>query len=318
MDRNTKMSRINVNHIVVVITCITVVCSVIVVLCYRYHTKKTFDALNDMIDSLTENRFREQTFDESRLSALENKFAHYLLASQVSARNVAEERNKIKELITDISHQTKTPISNILLYSELLHEGSLDQESLKNAAYIHQQAQKLSFLITSLVQLSRLETGMITIQPENGNVRALAEKIYSQYKPIAEQKGLFLNLSENTEKNTVSNPYTAKYDEKWTMEAVGNIMDNAIKYTDTGGITISVKPYELFCCMEISDTGPGIAEEEQAQIFARFYRSPAVSQKQGVGIGLYLAREIIAAENGYIKVKSRPGAGTVFCVYFVK
>lgn len=315
MDRGTKMSEINVNLTVVVIACMIAVCSVMTMLCYRRHAKKTFDTLNDMIDSLMENRFQEETFDESRLSALESKFAHYLRASQVSARNVAEERNKIKGLITDISHQTKTPLSNILLYSELLRESSLDKESLENAAYISQQAQKLSFLITSLVQLSRMETGIITMQPEYRDVRALAEKIYSQYRPAAEQKGLYLNLGGHKEDTDL---YMAKYDEKWTMEAVGNIVDNAIKYTETGGITLSVKSYEMFCCLEISDTGIGIAEEETAQIFARFYRSRAVSQKQGVGIGLYLAREIISAQDGYIKVASRLNEGTVFGVYLIR
>lgn len=312
------MSELNTNKLILVTACIVVISSVIIVLLYRHHTKRTYDTLNNMLDAVLENRFNEDIFDESKLSALESKLAHYLRSAQVLAEHIAKEQNKIKELITDISHQTKTPISNILLYGELLKESDIDEESMKSVEAMNEQAQKLSFLITSLVKLSRLETGIITVQPENRNVGTLVEQIYNQYKSIAEQKGLYLKLSSIPRNDMRSNLYTAQYDEKWTLEAIGNIVDNAIKYTETGGITISIKNYEMFCCIEISDTGIGIAEKEQAQIFTRFYRSQAVSRKQGVGIGLYLAREIIAAENGYIKLKSKLGRGTVFGVYLAK
>lgn len=146
---------------VIYISCMVMVCSIIIVLIYRHHTVKTFEHLNHMIDHVLENTFEEEVFDESRCSALESKLAHYLLASQVSSRNVMQEREKIKGLITDISHQTKTPISNILLYSEMLIEDSQTNEDRQNLEALHQQAEKLNFLIASLVKLSRLESGII-------------------------------------------------------------------------------------------------------------------------------------------------------------
>ena len=135
----------------------------------------------------------------------------------------------------------------------------------------------------------------------------MLENVYRQYLPKAEEKGIKLTLEQTSA--------AAVYDEKWCNEAIGNIVDNAIKYTDSGVVSISVKEYEMFCAVEVSDSGIGIPEEEQGSIFARFYRSPAVSQKDGLGIGLYLARKIISGCGGYIKVSSAVGKGTTFSVY---
>ena len=107
----------------------------------------------------------------------------------------------------------------------------------------------------------------------------------------------------------------ACFDLKWTLEALGNLIDNAIKYTETGGVTISVKAYELFVSVEVADTGIGITEEEQAKVFGRFYRSITVSDSQGVGIGLYLAREIVRQQSGYLQLVSEIGNGSVFSLY---
>ncbi len=106
---------------------------------------------------------------------------------------------------------------------------------------------------------------------------------------------------------------TACFDPKWTAEALCNLVDNAIKYTEQGGVILSVTPYELFLRVDVTDTGIGIPEDRQAQIFSRFYRGN--SDREGVGIGLYLAREILRSEGGYIKVSSEPGKGSVFALF---
>lgn len=131
---------------------------------YR-RTKKTMDTIDQMLDAAVEGTYSETNFDESRLSALETKFAHYLSSSAISARNVTIEKDKIKTLIADISHQTKTPIANLLLYSELIAEEELPGDMHSNVEAIHQQTEKLRFLIDSLVKLSRLENGILTLSP---------------------------------------------------------------------------------------------------------------------------------------------------------
>lgn len=272
----------------------------------RQQTKK----LDEMLDKAIDGSFTESCFDESQLSYIENKMWKYLSSSEISARKTAEEKSKIKTLIADISHQTKTPISNILLYSELLSECNLSDTEKDYANRIFSQSEKLSFLITSLVKLSRLETGIIALVPKEVEIAPMLRDIVVQAQAKAEEKGLSITLECGDEK--------AVFDEKWTNEAVWNIVDNALKYTDKGDVKITVKEYEMFVCIEISDTGCGISESEQAQIFSRFYRSENTSSEEGVGIGLYLARQIVSAENGYIKVTSEVGKGSAFSVFLSK
>ena len=215
----------------------------------RLRTRRMLDTLGKMLDDAIRGEFRESLYDESRLSALETRMAHYLSASAVSAKNLAEEKDAIKTLIGDISHQTKTPIANLLL-----------------------------------------------------------DTASAQAAPGAEAKAITLTV-EPTD-------LTARFDPKWTAEALYNLVDNAVKYTPAGGaVTLRAVGYELFCRVDVTDTGPGIPESEQARIFQRFYRSPSASEAEGVGIGLYLARQIAAGQGGYLKVSSRPGEGSTFSLF---
>ncbi len=276
----------------------------------RRKAGKTMEAIEKMLDAAMDGSFSESGFDESKLSALETKFAHYLSAAETSSRNVAQEKDRIKSLIADISHQTKTPIANLLLYSELLMEEDLPPSAKANVDALHHQSEKLRFLIDSLVKLSRLENGILSLSPQPMALQPLLRGIAEQYAAKAARKGLSLQLRDTDT--------TATFDMKWTAEALANVVDNAIKYTEYGVITISAVSYELFARVDISDTGPGIPENEQAKIFTRFYRSKAVQKQEGVGIGLYLARQIISGEGGYIKVTSAPGKGSTFSVFLPK
>lgn len=264
--------------------------------------------MDRMLDRALEGQFQETTFDESAPSALEAKLARFLNGSAASARGLAEERGKIAALIADISHQTKTPIANILLYASLLAEGELSPEQAAQAATLSRQAEKLSFLIQALVKASRLETGIITTAPEPQPVGPLLEGALAQARPQAEAKGLTLAAEPCGA--------AARFDRKWTAEALFNVVDNAVKYTPAGGrVTLSAVPLGQFCRLDVSDTGIGIPEEEQGRIFGRFYRGGAVRAEEGVGIGLYLVREILRRQGGYVKVASRPGQGTTFSLY---
>lgn len=295
------------NKMIVVLALISIIVAFIVVLINHIRIKRTMDTLEKMIDSAADGEYSETKFDESRLSALETKFSNYLSSSNTSSKNIMKEKEKIKTLISDISHQTKTPISNLILYSELIEEVDLSEDMRSNVEAIKQQAEKLEFLIKSLVKLSRLENGILNLSPRKEEIQPMLQDIYEQYISKASEKNLELNIEKTTSKAT--------FDRKWTTEALGNIVDNAIKYTNTGEIIINVKEYEIFTRIDISDTGIGIAETEQAEVFARFYRSQSVHNDEGVGIGLYLTREIISSEGGYIKLTSELGVGSTFSVY---
>lgn len=273
-----------------------------------FKANKVIDRLNKMIDNAIEGRPIENGFDESKLSALETKLSHYLTANSATKIQLADEKSQINQLISDISHQTKTPLANILLYTQLLAESELSDYDQNCVAALTQQAEKLNFLISSLVKASRLETGIITVTPTNNNVANMLETVIEQATPKAIGKNIALTVD--------SRDVEAVFDPKWTVEALYNIVDNAIKYTSSGrSVQLSVTPYQLFCRIDVADTGLGISEDETAKIFSRFYRSQEVTDKEGVGLGLYLAREMITAQGGYIKVKSRLGTGSVFSVF---
>ena len=282
-----------------------VVLSIGAVLWQRRRTRRILENLGRMLDAAIQGDFTQARFNETMLSALENRLAHYLAASTVSARNVQAEKEKLKALIGDIAHQTKTPIANILLYTQLL------MEQPGNAACLDAldgQTRKLQSLIDALVKTSRLESGVIALHPESGQLQTVMESAVNQLAPKAEAKGISIAL-EQTDADGV-------FDPKWTEEALYNLLDNAVKYTPPGGrVSVSAAAYPMFCAIRVRDNGPGIPKEEQPRVFQRFYRGMEHQTEEGVGIGLYLARQIAEGQGGYVKVSSQMGVGSTFSLY---
>ena len=279
-----------------------------VILWERIRTKRVMDTLDKMLDDAICGVFAQERFDESRLSGVEAKLSKYLSASVVSDRNVAEEKDKIKTLIADISHQTKTPLANVLLYAGLLEEQPLTEQGRRCVEALESQAEKLQILIEALVKTSRLETGVLAMHPEPGRLSAIVESAAAQLMPKAAEKDIALTV--------VPGETEALCDPKWTREAVCNLLDNAVKYTPAGGrVTVETAAYEMFSRITVTDTGAGIPEEEQAKVFRRFYRGAAHYGDEGVGIGLYLVRQIAAEQGGYVKVSSQSGKGSAFSLY---
>ncbi len=219
------------------------------------------------------------------------------------------EKKQIKELISDISHQTRTPLANMKLYLEFLQEEEMSEKGGEFLRNLERQTDKLDFLLQSMVKMSRLEAGIIRIKSEAGNLYETLTEAVAQIVPAAEEKQISLSVDcEET--------YILLHDKKWTQEAVFNVLDNAVKYTEPfGDIYVKVTRQEIFTKLSISDTGKGILPERQAEIFSRFYREPEVHEKKGVGIGLYLTRKILNLQGGYIEVRSRPKEGSEFCLY---
>ena len=252
--------------------------------------------------------FSESDYDETKLSQLESKWLRYLTSSKLSFQKTTQEREKLKELVSDISHQTKTPIANILLYAELLQEQNLDRQSRQLVDEIRKQSEKLEFLIQSLVKTSRLETGTFQLSPCENDMDGVIRSAIEQITPKADSKQIQIHYSPES--------YTAKFDIKWTQEALFNILDNAVKYSPRNSvIKITVDAYEMFACVSVADQGIGIPEEELPRIFGRFYRGQNVREQNGVGIGLYLCRQIIEGQGGYITAESTVDQGSVFKIF---
>lgn len=279
-----------------------------IILLYRRKIKKTMNYLNYMLDRAIDSSFTANTFDESAMSALEEKMFRFLSSCAVSSQNLTMEKENIKRLISDISHQTKTSVANILLYSQILMEHDLPQDSEVCAKALATQAEKLDFLMLALVKVSRLESGIITVNPKKGTMKELLNAVIAQIRPKAEEK----QITVETEL-TNGRVY---YDSKWTVEAIYNVLDNAVKYSHCGStVTIRCIPYNLFFRIDVIDQGIGIAEDEQGKIFSRFYRSSNVSGREGMGLGLFLTREILSEGGGYIKVSGALDRGSTFSIF---
>ena len=262
-----------------------------------------------MIDGAMDGTFSEDDFEETELSKLEVKWKRFLTFAKLSNQKVEEEREKIKELVSDISHQVKTPVSNLKMATDtLLEKPMTEAERTDFIRGIRSQTDKLDFLFQALVKTSRLETGVIQLDKKPGRLFDTVAQAMSGIVYAAEKREIAVSVD-------CPEDLAVSHDSKWTSEALFNLLDNAVKYTPAGGkIAVSVVLWEMYVEIKVTDTGKGISESNQAAIFRRFYREEEVHEQQGVGIGLYLAREIVTRQGGYIKVVSEPGKGSEFSI----
>lgn len=272
----------------------------------RIRQRKVMERLRRMLEDAGEGMYVPEEYDETYLSAIEMQMAQYLRRSESVLKKLNHHQEKISMLISDISHQTKTPLSNISLYSELLLEKKLPQDALVCAGQIRRQTEKLQFLIGALIQTSRLENGIIKLNPVNQSVEGMIMDAVAQGASKTRDKKIVVKQNQGE----------AVFDEKWTREALYNLLDNALKYTCRGDcIEVDTISYEMFLRIDVTDHGPGIPEEEKEKIFGRFYRGANARDQDGVGIGLYLANQIVNGQGGYLKVTGKAGRGTTFSMF---
>ncbi|EOS63240.1 hypothetical protein C816_03665 [Oscillibacter sp. 1-3] len=252
-----------------------------------------------------------QVYEEENLFyKINHRLIRLYEAMRENRESVAKERADLQELISDISHQVKTPIANLKMVNATLLEQPVTEEKRQEFLQASSgQIEKLDFLMQAMIKTSRLETGVISLD----------RKMQPIYDTLAAALGgILLNAEKKTIQVSVDCPsdILLAHDKKWTSEALFNILDNAVKYTPAGGaIRVSVQSWELYVKIDIADSGKGIAESRQGKIFKRFYREEEVHDVEGIGIGLYLAREIVTMQGGYIKVTSAVGSGSTFSVF---
>ena len=259
----------------------------------RWQGRQLSDFSNDLcetVDIMMEGQEPQNFFpcDETAVSKVQDKLLQYYEKMKDEQQRSRQDKQTIQELVSDISHQVKTPTANIQMISGILNQHELPTEKQREFLNLMAvQIDKLDFLMQSLIKMSRLETG----EAEKKNIRLSAD---------------------------CDSKLTVKHDPKWTAEAISNILDNAVKYTpEGGGVSVFVRPWQFYTRIDISDTGIGIDQEHYNVIFQRFYRGEEVAAEEGVGLGLYLARGIIAQQNGYITVKSKKGEGSTFSVFLL-
>ena len=263
--------------------------------------------LDNMIDGAEEP---EQADDsETLLARISHRLSRLYQIMQENRRKVEEERQELQSLVSDISHQVKTPVSNLKMATDtLLTKPVTESERIDFIQGIRAQTDRLDFLFQALVKTSRLETGAVQLQKNIGLLYDTVAQAMSGIVYAAEKKqiSVLVNCPEDL---------SVSHDSKWTAEAIFNLLDNAVKYTPEGGkITVAVEEWEMYVEIKVTDTGKGISESNQATIFRRFYREEDVHEQPGVGICLYLTREIITQQGGYMKVVSELGKGSAFSV----
>ena len=246
---------------------------------------------------------------ETQLARISHRLLRLYQIMQDNQRKVDEERQELQYLVSDISHQVKTPVSNLKMVTDtLLSRPVSDAERTDFICGIRNQTDKLDFLFQALVKTSRLETGVIRLEKKSCKLFDTVAQAMSGIVYAAEKKKIAVSVD-------CPEHLTLSHDSKWTAEALFNLLDNAVKYTPScGKIAVSVLQWEMYVEIRVKDTGKGISESNQATIFRRFYREEEVHEQQGVGIGLYLARQIVMQQGGYIKVASTPGQGSVFSI----
>lgn len=309
---------------IVAITAVFLAACICLILYFKRKEKKLLGRIQSMLDQAITGSFEDAQLDESGISAVESAMHRFLSDKSMSYEKLAADKEHIQSLVSDIAHQSVTPLANIMLYTQLLEEWDAcgqeqqrqqEPEPAKRAGErkevfeaIRTQAEKLEFLVEALVRVSRMEAGLIRIHTKEQPLQPVLSAAEQQFIQKARSKQIRLTAEPSPER--------AVFDRKWTIEAVANIVDNAIKYTPQGGtVSIRVRPYSFFTCISVADNGPGIPEEEQAEIFTRFYRRAEHAEAPGLGIGLYLAREVMKAQGGYMKLASKPGQGSTFSLF---
>lgn len=264
--------------------------------------------LDEMMDSTVRPQINYEA--ETLLARISHRLERLYHVMQETRHKVEEEKAELQSLVSDISHQTKTPIANLKMLNDTMLTRRITDETRKE--FLHataSQLDKLDFLIQGMVKTSRLETGVITLEKkETAIADTLVDAINGVLAPMERKH---LHLSVNCPENL-----TVAHDSRWTSEALFNLLDNAVKYTPEGGdIHVTVQDWEMYLEIAVTDTGRGIPESVQATIFKRFYREEAVHDVDGIGIGLYLAREIITMQGGYITVESEVRKGSTFSIF---
>ncbi len=250
------------------------------------------------------------TDSETQFARICHQLERFNQLSQKNRYKLDEERRELQMLVSDISHQVKTPVSNLKMVTEtLLEKPVTEQERTEFLQGIRSQTDKLDFLFQALVKTSRMEVGAVRLEKKDMPLFGTLAMAMSGIVYGAEKKNIAVTV-ECPEKLHLP------HDSRWTAEAIFNLLDNAVKYTPDGGrIRVSVEQWEMYVKLDVADTGKGIPEGSQAAVFRRFYREEEVHDEPGVGIGLYLAREIIMKQGGYIKLSSEVHRGSVFSVF---
>lgn len=276
-----------------------------------YQKRKTYRLIDRLLDRVLSREMIEASdLEEGEYSALVSKIRLIQEVLGKHANSAEQEKEQVKSLVSNMSHQLKTPLANISLYAEILSKEEITPErKTVFSEKMQRQVDKLSWIVESLSKMVKLEQNIDGFEGKAiGIKQTILDAVDTIYEKL-EKKEINFTLESFEDRLLYHN-------RKWTAEVFVNLLENAVKYTDRGGtISICVKSYDLYTEIQIVDNGRGIRQEEMTDIFKRFYRSPEVENMEGSGIGLYLSNLILEKEKGYMTVDSEHGKGSCFSVF---
>lgn len=279
----------------------------------RRQMLKTEAMLSTPFEQLKEGTY---DMDETIEAKIRNRLYRIFRDLEIEYREADTQRKAVQQYIADLSHQIKTPMANLFLYNGLLTDEELTaKERREFLGRTEDELKKMNWLFSELTKVTRLEGGAITLLCENQSAWVTLMEAVEKIRVQAEDRGIKITLTKIKEEGF--NPeYNAFHSRKWTVEALVNILENAVKYSKPEGyIKISIEELELYTRILIKDNGRGVLKEDYPKIFQRFYRGENVKNETGSGLGLYLAQLILNMEEGYITVSSEYGSGSTFSVY---
>lgn len=282
---------------------------------FAYHKKQKHqiqNLSNYMTNVLNEKyNFDVRDYQEGDLSNLKNDIYKITMKLKEQSDIAIQEKKYLEETLSDISHQIKTPLTSMYVINDLLNDKNIEENKKKEfLAKNKTQLERIEWLVTSLLKMSRLDSGSAILKPEPSQAKEIIEEALAPLKIPIELKEINLELA-------IEGEIILNVDRYWTIEALVNIIKNAYEHTPPKGtLKISVEENPIYVLIEIKDNGCGIKKEDLPHIFERFYKADA--NKESIGIGLNLSRKIIDKQSGDISVKSKINEGTTFKIKFFK
>ena len=259
--------------------------------------------------------WKKQKSARAQAEYLEEKLKEEKIRNQQMENALRREEQETKALITDISHQLKTPVASLKMSYEIVDSTELSREEAREFQEKEREdVDRLARLLEAFTQMSKLETGMIRLCPQKASLQKTLAKAVAGVYVKAMEKGISIETQEFDD-------ILICHDPGWTAEAFANVLDNGVKYAPSGTrITIRVTKMASLVMVEMEDEGPGIPAKERNRIFQRFYRgeSESVRRKEGSGVGLYLTRQILERQEGTVCVKNGGNGGSNFVMTLPK
>ncbi len=299
-----------INIIYIVIVCL---CLMLIFIIYNSNKDRKLRKITEYIEEINRKNYKLDidSNSEDELSILQNEIYKTTILLKEQAENSLSDKISLKNSISDISHQLKTPLTSItILLDNIIGNSDMDVNTRHEfISDIRREIVNINFLVQALLKLSKFDANAVEFIEKEVKLSKIIDSAIKNVMPLCDLQKVEINIEVNESD-------TLLCDEKWQVEAISNILKNSVEYSNSGGtILVRAKKYKLYTQIDIKDNGKGIEKEEIPHIFERFYKGKN-SSKNSIGIGLALSKTIIEKNNGNISVESKVGEGTRFVIKY--